>query len=131
MLADGVKIEIGGRELNLVLNTEAMAQIADKYGDVNKVGDMLNGTYSEKIRFVPEIIALLATQGEAIKGSDEVIEPKFISRHTMPRDLEHLSAAFVRAFEIGMDVKYNAGDNGDTDEVLAEIQKNAQSAAGT
>lgn len=129
MLANGVNITIGGRSLNLVLNTEAMAQIFENYGGIEQVGDKLNSSYSEKIRFIPELIALLATQGEAIKGSDEVITKDFVARHTMPRDFEALSQAFIRAIEVGMNIAVESTGE-ETDEVLAEIQKNAQGAAG-
>lgn len=129
MLANGVNITIGEKSFDLVLNTEAMAQIFEKYGGIEQVGEKLNSSYSEKIRFVPELIALLATQGEAIKGSDEVITKEFVARYTMPRDFEALSQAFIRAIEIGMNIAVESNDE-ETDEVLAEIQKNAQGAAG-
>ena len=68
MFTEGVKVTIGGKELDLVLNTEAMAQLADKYGDIDGVGDKLNNaSYSDQIRIIPELIALLATQGEGSK----------------------------------------------------------------
>lgn len=129
MFTEGVKVTIGGKELNLVLNTEAMAQICDKYGSIEKIGDKLNASYSEKVLFIPELIALLATQGEAIKGSGEVITKEFVARFTAPRDFDNMSKAFIRAIEIGMNIQID-NDNEETDEVLAEIQKNAPGAAG-
>ena len=129
MLTEGVKVSIGGKELNLVLNTEAMAQIADQYGDLNAVHDRLNDApYSEKIRLIPSLIALLATQGEEIKGTGEVITPKFITCHTMPKDILELRNAFLQAVSIGMNIQMPA-EEGETDEVLAQIQKNVQSGA--
>lgn len=131
MLTDGVQITIGGKELFLVLNTEAMAQLADQYGDISGVSDKLDkANYSEKIRILPELIAMLATQGEAIRGNDEIITPDFIMRHTMPRDILALTAAFRKAVAIGMNIEI-APLGADQDEVLAQIQKNALSAAGT
>lgn len=131
MFTEGVKVTIGGKELNLVLNTEAMAQLADKYGDIDGIADKLNNaSYSEQIRIVPELIALLASQGEAIRESGEVITPKFITLNTMPRDIQALTSAFLQACAIGLNIKIDAGTE-DTDEVLAAIQKNAPGAAGT
>ena len=130
MLSDGINVTIGGKDFDLVLNTEAMAQLCDEFGDIEAIGDKLNNaTYSEKIRLVPRLIALLATQGEAIKGSDEVITPEYVLRQTLPKDIPQLTKVFLRAVEIGMNIKITATE--DTDEVLAEIQKNAQGAAGT
>ena len=131
MFTEGVKVTIGGKELDLVLNTEAMAQLADKYGDIDGIADKLNNaTYSEQIRLVPELIALLASQGEAIKESGEVITPQFVTRHTLPRDIQTLTNAFLQACAIGLNIKIDV-ESGDTDEVLAAIQKNAPGAAGT
>lgn len=130
MFTEGVKVTIGGKELDLVLNTEAMAQLADKYGDIDGVADRLNNaTYSEQIRIIPELIALLASQGEAIKDSGEVITPQFVSRNTLPRDIKTLTDSFLRACAIGLNITIDTED-GDTDEVLAAIQKNAPGAAG-
>lgn len=131
MFTEGVKVTIGGKELDLVLNTEAMAQLADKYGDIDGVADKLNNaSYSDQIRIIPELIALLATQGEAIKESGEVITPQFVSRNTLPRDIKALTDSFLQACAIGLNIKIDAGTE-DTDEVLAAIQKNAPGAAGT
>lgn len=130
MFTEGVKVTIGGKELDLVLNTEAMAQLADKYGDIDGVADRLNNaSYSEQIRIIPELIALLASQGEAIKDSGEVITPQFVSRNTLPRDIKTLTDSFLRACAIGLNITIDAED-GDTDEVLAAIQKNVPGAAG-
>lgn len=131
MFTEGVKVTIGGKELNLVLNTEAMAQLADKYGDIDGVADRLNNaSYSEQIRIIPELIALLASQGEAIKESGEVITPQFVSRNTLPRDIKALTDSFLQACAIGLNITIDTED-GDTDEVLAAIQKNAPGAAGS
>ena len=130
MFTEGVKVTIGGKELDLVLNTEAMAQLADKYGDIDGIADKLtNASYSEQIRIVPELIALLASQGEAIKESGEVITPQFVTRYTLPRDIATLTNAFLQACAIGLNITIDTED-GDTDEVLAAIQKNALGAAG-
>ena len=130
MFTEGVKVTIGGKELDLVLNTEAMAQLADKYGDIDGVADRLNNaSYSEQIRIIPELIALLASQGEAIKDSGEVITPQFVSRNTLPRDIKTLTDSFLRACAIGLNITIDTEDC-DTDEVLAAIQKNAPGAAG-
>lgn len=130
MFTEGVKVTIGGKELDLVLNTEAMAQLADKYGDIDGVAERLdNASYSEQIRIIPELIALLASQGEAIKESGEVITPQFVSRNTLPRDIKALTDSFLRACAIGLNITIDTKD-GDTDEVLAAIQKNVPGAAG-
>ena len=130
MLSDGVKITIGDKELDLVLNTEAMAQLCDEYGDIEGITNKLNNaSYSEKFRLIPRLIALLATQGEAIKGSGEVVTPEYIYRFTLPKDIPMLTGKFLHAVEIGMNVKFKPED-AETDEVLAEILKNAHGAAG-
>lgn len=132
MMTDGVKITLlDDKELDLVLNTEAMAELCDEFGDLEKIGDKLNNaSYSEKIRLVPRLISILATQGEAIKGNDTNISPGYILRQTLPKDIPAMTGAFLRAIEIGMNIKYMMEDS-ETDEVLAEIEKNVQGAAGT
>lgn len=132
MMMDGAKITLlDGKELNLVLNTEAMAELCDEFGDLEKIGDALsNASYSEKIRLVPRLVAILATQGEAISGNETKISPDYILRQTLPKEIPAMTGAFLHAIEIGMNVKYTLEDN-ETDEVLAEIEKNAQRAAET
>ena len=40
MMTDGAKITLlDGKELDLVLNTEAMAELCDEFGDLEKIGD--------------------------------------------------------------------------------------------
>lgn len=53
MMTYGAKITLlDDKELDLVLNTEAMAELCDEFGDLEKIGDMLNNaSYSEKIRY--------------------------------------------------------------------------------
>ena len=130
MLTDGVKLTVGEKELSLVLNTEAMAQLCEEFGDLEGVTDSLNNaSYAERIRLIPRLIALLATQGEAVKGNGEAITPEFVTRYTLPKDLPMLTGLFLRALEIGMNVKFNP-ESEEQDEVLAEILKNAHGAAG-
>lgn len=131
MMTDGAKITLlDGKELDLVLNTEAMAELCDEFGDLEKIGDMLNNaSYSEKIRLVPRLISILATQGEAIKGNDTNISPDYILRQTLPKDIPAMTGAFLRAIEIGMNIKYTMEDS-ETDEVLAEIEKTCRAQRG-
>ena len=130
MLSEGVKVTIDGKELDLVLNTEAMAQLCEEFGDLEGVTERLNNaTYAERIRLIPRLIALLATQGEAVKDSGEVITAEYVTRHTLPKDIPALTGFVLHALEIGMNVKFNP-QGGETDEVLAEILKNARGAAG-
>ena len=130
MLSDGINVTIGGKDFDLVLNTEAMAQLCDEFGDIEAIGDKLNNaTYSEKIRLVPRLIAILATQGEAIKGNSEPVTAEYVLRHTLPKAIPALTRLFLQAVEIGMDLHYTI-DDVETDDVLAGIQKNAQGAAG-
>lgn len=90
MMTYGAKITLlDDKELDLVLNTEAMAELCDEFGDLEKIGDMLNNaSYSEKIRLVPRLISILATQGEAIKGNDTNISPRL---HPAPNITEGYS----------------------------------------
>lgn len=129
MFTKGVNIKIGERDLLLVLNTEALAQIADQYGDTEKAIAEAEKSYSANIRIIPNLIAILATQGEAVRGSNEIITPQFISTFTMPGYFGELKDAFFEAYAIGMNIEVKPDDE-DTDEVLSEIQKNALSATG-
>ena len=113
MMTDGVKITLlDDKELDLVLNTEAMAELCDEFGDLEKIGDKLNNaSYSEKIRLVPRLISILATQGEAIKGNNTNISPDYILRQTLPKDIPAMTGAFLRAIESGMNIKYTMEDS--------------------
>lgn len=122
-------VTIGGRELCLLLNTEALTMIVEKYESIEKVAERMDGGTAAQLRIVPDVVSILATQGEEMKGSGDVITPEWIMKHSFPSDLKTMSDAFVEAINKGMNVETPA-QNEDVDEVLAELQKNGQSAAG-
>lgn len=123
-------VTVGGRELCLLLNTEALTMIVEKYESIEKVAERMDGGTAAQLRIVPDVVSILATQGEEMKGSGDVITPEWIMKHSFPSDLKGMSDAFIEAINKGMKVE-TAQQETEVDEVLADIQKNGQGAAGT
>lgn len=122
-------VTVGGRELFLLLNMEALMLIVEKYESVEKVAERMDDGTAAQLRIVPDVVSILATQGEHMKGSAETITPEWIVRYSFPSDLKAMSDALVDAINKGMNVEIPEQDS-DVDEVLADIQKNVQGAAG-
>lgn len=123
-------VTVGGRELCLLLNMEALMLIVEKYESIEKVAERMDGGTAAQLRIVPDVVSILATQGEEMKGSGDVITPEWIMKHSFPSDLQAMSDAFIEAINKGMKVE-TAQQETEVDEVLADIQKNGQGAAGT
>ena len=66
----------------------------------------------------------------ARNDSGDVITPEWIMKRSFPSDLKGMSDAFIEAINKGMKVE-TAQQETEVDEVLADIQKNGQGAAGT
>ncbi len=114
----------------LLLNMEALMLIVEKYESIEKVAERMDGGTAAQLRIVPDVVSILATQGEEMKGSGDVITPEWIMMHSFPSDLQAMSDAFIEAINKGMKVE-TAQQETEVDEVLADIQKNGQGAAGT
>ena len=128
MLAHGYQIEIDGKSIDLLLNTEALAAIVEKWGGIDEA---IEQSYSDRIRVVPELLSILANAAEEYKDSDQRITPKWISVHTTPGDYQMITEAINETYARGMHIEIPAPENGEeTDEVLEELSKNGQCAAG-
>ena len=122
-------VTIGGRELCLLLNTEALMMIVEKYESIEKAAEIMDSSTAAQLRVVPDVISILATQGEEMKGSGDKITSEWIMKHSFPSDLKTMSDAFIEAINKGMNVETPEQET-DVDDVLADIQKNGQGAAG-
>lgn len=129
MLTNGYQIEIDGKTIDLLLNTEALAVIVEKWGGIDKA---LEQEYADKVRIVPEMLSILANAAEEYKESGYQYSPKWFSVHTTPGDYQAITDAINMTYARGMKVELPEPENEEeeTDEVLDQIQKNAQGAAG-
>lgn len=132
MLDRGTQIVVNGKTIDLLLSTEALAVITEKWGGIDKVGDAIDDSdYAAKIRLLPELLAVLANAAEEAKDSEEVISAKWIRTHSTPGDFKEWYTAIREAFQKGMAIELpHVEPITDVDVVLAEQEKNGQSAAG-
>lgn len=127
MKPKGIKYTIAGKELNLVLTVNALAEICDQYGSLDKMAEIADASLSSQIRVIPNVLAILANQGAALAGSEERITSEWIGLHTTPFNLTEMTTVFSNAINVGMQAEVDEPE-GDKDEVLDEIRKNAQGA---
>ena len=52
-------VTIGGRELCLLLNTEALTMIVEKYESIEKVAERMDGGTAAQLRIVPDVVSSL------------------------------------------------------------------------
>jgi hypothetical protein len=130
MLHKGIKYTIGGKELTLVLNVAALAEICDAYGSIDEMSKAADAGTSSQIRIVPNVIAILANQGAALSGANEQITPAWIMAHAFPSDIASMTQALTDTINTGLKTEIKEPE-GDVDDALDEIRKNAQGAAGS
>ena len=93
----------------LLLNMEALMLIVEKYESIEKVAERMDGGTAAQLRIVPDVVSILATQGEEMKGSGDVITPEWIMMHSFPSDLQAMSDAFIEAINKGNESRNSTG----------------------
>lgn len=128
-------LEIGGKKLCLLLNLSALTEICDKYGDIETLSDRLdNSSWSKKLNIILDLIEILSSNGYTLHGEKEGFStmPSEVAMDLlMPYQIEEALEKIMQAINAGMVVDYDGGADTETDEVLQEIEKNAESAAGS
>ena len=115
------KVVIGGEEYDLLLTTLATKEIAQKYGGLDKLGDMMQGgDIIQSLDEVAWLIATLANQPIMIANRKnhekrELLTAEDVELMTSPADIGNMSDAIMAA--IGKGMKRNV--------VSEEIGKNA------
>lgn len=115
------KVVIGGEEYDLLLTTLATKEIAQKYGGLDKLGDMMQGgDIIQSLDEVAWLIATLANQPILISNRKnhekrELLTAEDVELMTSPADIGNMSDAIMEA--IGKGMKRNV--------VSEEIGKNA------
>lgn len=130
----GRKVEINGKQYNLVYTSAAMLAVIDKYGDVEGMADKLQSNPAEAARIVPWLIATLANQGVMLEtgntkpNNPDLVSPEWVALYTMPKDWRPLMDECMAAIAIGNGTYHEVVDSGPVDVVLEELQKNAAGA---
>ena len=112
-----IKIEIGGRQLPLVFNMLAWAEIEEKVGPIQELGESLAG--KNRVRTVNKVAAILARAGGAADVTDE-----WMMQNARPRQMQEMSVTIMDAITAGMDMEASEEDDGgEVDVTLREINK--------
>jgi len=154
MIPNGVKIEIGEKQYNLIYTVAAAEQIIGRYGSTTEmiqgigvkdivVGKNTDGTekteqrIDEKtiMREVPWIVALLANQGIMIEShntkpdNSALLTPECVKLFSPLYALKDMINGVMEAIRIGSDMDYKGAQNdGPKDVILEELEKNAPAA---
>lgn len=143
-----ISVTVDGRELPLLFSLQAETDLVEALGSMDVLFDSMRPhdaeddeiaaavaaqakqrgetpveTLRDAARLVPLAIACLANAGWAYRDSDETITARWVAAHTVPADLELLSAAMVEAINAGLTMSHQAG-TGKRDLVLEQIEKN-------
>ena len=144
MYEKGVRIEIGGKDVNLVFTLAALLQIGEKFGGLDEMAAEFNGPTIEEgddeatiatkqkeqakanmatLAHLPWLVAVLATQGELLNDPKaEPITPEWVGIHLLPKDAGQLMQSVNTAIAIGMATEVPLSE-GKTDPVLEELDR--------
>lgn len=151
MYEDGVQVKLGGREYDMVFTLAALLAIKKRYGGVQEMADQFNGpeinewddevVVKEKtaarikaqgnaIDELPWLMAILLSQGEMLKDPKAApITPEYVALRVLPKDMDTLLAASMKALAIGLGTDHPPVKTGKQDPVLEELEgKNVESA---
>lgn len=126
MYEDIRTITIRQQEFPAVFNTAAFEEVTRRYGGLSELGDAMKEP-ANAISEIAWVIALLTTQGAALKKLQEGVEIKTydadgIKTLMPPKELLRQSDLIIEIINAGMgDEDKDAGEDTEVDEVLEEI----------
>lgn len=152
-------VNIGGKSYNLAFTLAAMGQLADRFGGLEALADMMGGnspvegdTEEEKKRKetaqraasakmsseLPWLVATMANQGIKLAALEDpkakkvdLLTPDTVGLLAKPVQFRELMEAVVNAINDGMRTEHEAPENPEVDVTLQEIEsKNVVGAAG-
>lgn len=115
-----IKIQIGGRQLPLIFNMAAWAEIEEKVCPIQELGDRLAG--SERVRTVNKVAAIMVRAGGAAGVAD--VTEEWMLKNARPRQMQEMSVKIMDAISAGMEMEASEDDErGEVDVTLREINK--------
>ena len=112
-----ISITIGGRQLPLIFNMAAWAEIEEKACPIQELGDRLAG--SERVRIVNRVAAIMVRAGGAADVTEE-----WMLKNARPRQMQEMSVKIMDAISAGMEMEASEDDErGEVDVTLREINK--------
>ena len=102
-------LNIGGKDFELVLSTQATKEIAARYGGLEKLGEKLskNENFEQSLDEIIWLITLLANQGIlrhnllCPNDKQELLTEEMIAILTSPYDLADCNAAIMSSMQRG------------------------------
>jgi len=127
MYEDGGIITIRGQEHFAVFNTAALEELTEKYGGLTELSDKLKMTPAKAVREIAWLMALLISQGTALKKLQEGIDGKTFSADEIkilmsPKELMDQADLIIEIMNKGMGDDGDPVENQEIDEVLEEIE---------
>ena len=154
-----ITVSIGGKAYPLAFTLAAMGQLAERFGGLEALADMMGGnaiaeedTEEEKERKqaaqraasakmsaeLPWLVATLANQGTALAALEnpkakrvDLLTPETVGLLAKPAQFRELMEGVVNAINDGMRTEHETPENDEVDVTLENLKsKNVQGAAG-
>lgn len=130
------EISIGGRNIPLVFNYDAWAEMEETVCKLANLDEVLNSdnrakepaekTNDSKARFA-RLLAVLGNQGLEMDGKERDLTEKWVRKNIRPAQYVELKMAVIREIDDGMRMETETKDpNAPRDLVLEEIDKKKQ-----
>ncbi len=115
------KITIEERDIPLLLNLSALAEILDQIGEVTDFRELFSG--KKRLKHTITLITILGNTGLAEIGKPADLTEEYIGKHLHPLYVGEAQAACMAAITDGMRVETKPADDGPRDMTLEEIEK--------
>lgn len=125
-----IHVRISGRTFALAFTLDALAKLEDTIDsfDFSEIS-----SYTRSPRWLPDIVFILAQQGELVEGRALDVDRAWFGCHMSPSPAAaaKIQAAVLNAFTAGLTMETETDeDDGEVDVALEEIKKNGSASAG-
>ncbi len=115
------RIIINEREIPLLFDLAALAEITDQIGEMSDFGEMFKG--HKRVKNTIKLIVILGNEGLEVSGQKPDLTEKFVGRHLHPSELMTAQMACINAVTDGMRVETKQDEDKPRDLTLEEIEK--------
>ena len=125
-----VKLRLSGRVFSLAFTLDALAALEDTIEDFD-FGQL--SVYARSPRWLPDIVYILAQQGELREGRQLDVDRAWFGCHMSPSPAKgaRIQTAVLNAFTAGLEMETDEGDeDGEVDATLEEIKKKGTTLPG-
>ena len=122
-------LKVGGRELALAFTLDAMAEMQEAFGQKAIMTEKGLSEVLNSAKDTLKLTAILANQGEELRGKPADITAKWLGQHMKPARTAALQKTIMDAIMAGMNMETAEDDPAEEVDVVLEEMKKKDSEA--